>query len=72
MDRKLIDSISKDIFRKYPEVNGIQPEVRAQGQSLHLLIFKGKAKTEDGHSITRTVRVVVDENGKIVKTTTSR
>ncbi len=72
MDRQMISSVSREVYRNFPEVKGSQPEIRPQGQTRHLLIFHGKGVTEDGHTINRTVRVVVDENGKIVKTTTSR
>ena len=72
MDRKLITDVSHEVYQNFPEVKGSQPEVRPQGQTRHLLIFHGKSVTEDGRTINRTLRVVVDENGKIIKTTTSR
>ena len=72
MDQKIIAAVSREVYKSFPEVKGNQPEVRPQGQTRHLLIFHGKSVTEDGRTINRTVRVVVDMNGKIVKTTTSR
>jgi len=72
MEQKIIAAVSREIYHSFPEVKGSQPEVRPQGQTRSLLIFHGKAVTEDGKTINRTVRVVVDENGKIIKTTTSR
>ena len=64
--------ICKDIYKQFPEVNGIEPKIRQQGSSHHLLIFHGAAETADGRHIPRTVRVVVDDNGSITKVTTSR
>jgi len=72
MDQKIIAAVSREVYHNFPEVKGSHPEVRPQGQTRHLFIFHGKAVTEDGRTINRTVRVVVDMNGKIVKTTTSR
>jgi len=72
MDRQIIAAVSREIYHSFPEVKGSQPEIRPQGQTRHLLIFHGKGVTEDGRAINRTVRVVVDVNGKILKTTTSR
>ena len=72
MDQKTIATVSREVYRSFPEVKVSQPEVRPQGETRHLLIFHGKSVTEDGHTINRTVRVVVDVNGKIIKTTTSR
>ena len=72
MDRQIIATVSREVYHNFPEVKGNPPEVRPQGQTRNLLIFHGKSTTEDGRTINRTVRVVVDENGKIIKTTTSR
>ena len=72
MDQKIISAVTREVYHSFPEVKGSQPEVRPQGQTRHLLIFHGKSITEDGKTIARTVRVVVDDNGKIIKTTTSR
>jgi hypothetical protein len=64
-------SICRQIYKKFPEVNGALPRERAQG-SQTLLIFEGSAQTANGKTIKRVVRVVVSDEGKIVKTTTSR
>jgi hypothetical protein len=71
MDRKLIDNISKQIYRKFPEVDGSQPSLSERPDNQTLLIFKGSATTADGHTIQRVIRVVADANGKILRTTTS-
>lgn len=81
MDAKLINSISSQIYRRFPEVSGSEPKVQRQSGSAtkgnsdsatYLLTYHGKATTSDGKSIARTVRVVVDSRGKILKVTTSR
>ncbi|NMC78297.1 MAG: hypothetical protein GYA59_02955 [Chloroflexi bacterium] len=72
MEAKLIKSICEQIYKRFPEVKGSQPKVHAYEGEQVLLVFQGKGTTADGRSITRTVRVVANSNGKIVKTTTSR
>jgi hypothetical protein len=77
MDSKTVNSICSQIYRRFPEVNGVHPKVQPQstsGQvgSTYLLIFKGTATTADGKTLPRIVRATVDEQGKILKVTTSR
>lgn len=72
MDRQLLSSICDQIYRKFPEVSGKQPKVQSQPADQTLLIFSGSAAAADGRKIARTVRVVVDRSGKIVKVSTSR
>jgi acetylornithine/succinyldiaminopimelate/putrescine aminotransferase len=72
MEKQLLDKICEQIYRRFPEVKGKKPSVKAQPNDQFLLVFSGVAKTADGHSIPRTVRVVAAANGKVIKTTTSR
>jgi len=72
MDSKLIENISKQVFRKFPEVNGVKPVISARPDGQILMVFKGNGVTADGRSIDRTVRVVADLTGKINKMTTSK
>jgi hypothetical protein len=78
MDTKIIKIISDQVYRRFPEVTGSKPKVRLQTKSetaattTYLLTFSGKAVTANGKSIPRYVRVVANENGKIIKMTTSR
>ncbi len=74
MDPKIVNSVSSQIYRRFPEVNGVRPKVQQQSQtgSTYLLIFKGSARTADGKTLPRIVRATVDEQGKILKVSTSR
>ena len=67
-----IEKACNQVYRQFPELSGTRPSVKKYGRGGKLLIFSGKATTADGRSMTRTVRVVVDENGSIGKMTTSR
>lgn len=81
MDSKLVDSISKQIYKRFPEVEGKKPKVRRQASNsgnkskstgTYLLTFQGKAKVQGGKTINRYIRVVADDEGKIIKVSTSR
>lgn len=71
MDRSLLNSICSQVNRKFPETNGVQPKVTERPDNQFLLVFKASAVTADGRSLPRTVRVVADARGKIIKMTTS-
>lgn len=79
MDDKKLKSISSQVSRKFPEVAGARPQVKRQSNqksksspATYLITYKGKAKTADGRSITRIVRVTASDGGKIIKMSTSR
>ena len=80
MKAELITEIAKQIHRKYPEFDGIRPRARVQTPpegarnpaKTYLLTFTKKVTVGDGETMTRTLRVVTDINGKIIKITTSR
>lgn len=81
MNPKLVKSISTQIYRRFPEMFGVQPKVRLQippqGKSTqsipnYLFTYSSQAKVQDGKTIKRWVRVVVNEQGKILKITTSK
>jgi hypothetical protein len=71
MDSGAIERACHSIYRQYPEFAGVRPSVRQSGAQT-LLIFATKVKTADGKSLPRTLRVNVNEQGAIVKVTTSR
>lgn len=84
MDPKLVKAITNQIHRRHPEFDGCRPRVRRQvpGKNkpdphpvTYLLTFSKKVQVtsaEGPRSLTRTLRVVADGNGKILKITTSR
>lgn len=85
LDQKTLTAITKQIQRRFPEISGSKPEVRAQhppqaknissaldSPSQYLVTFRGIVVSPDGKSIPRLVRVVVNPDGKILKITTSR
>lgn len=80
MNAELLNQITKQIHRRYPEFDGIRPKARVQKPpegarnpaKTYLVTFSKKVTLGDGNIMTRNLRVVTDENGKIIKVTTSR
>ena len=72
MDAETRKKVEQQIYRKFPEVSGAKATVSTRPNDQYLFVFTGKAKLADGKSITHTIRVVTNEQGKILKTTTSR
>jgi hypothetical protein len=80
MDTSLIKSISQDVYRRFPEFAGIHPKVRAQttqsktsgSPQTYLLTYNSRVSLPDHKTLPRWVRVVANEQGKILKVTTSR
>ncbi len=79
MDSKTISGIKQQIYRQFPEVAGEEPSVKPQasakstGQSAtYLITFKGRVTQPSGPAFSRLVRVVANDDGRILKVTTSR
>jgi hypothetical protein len=75
MDAEILSKVCAQVYSKYPDVSGVRPKVHAQakvGGTNHLLIFTGSAKTSSGKTLSRVLRVVVSDAGKIIKVTTSK
>ena len=80
MDPKIIKSISAQIYRQFPEMVGVQPKMRSRPSSqttgskpapTFLLTYTAKVSLNGGKNLPRSVRVVVDANGKVIKISTS-
>jgi hypothetical protein len=85
MDPKVVQSISLEVYRRFPDLRGRRPRVQAvrPGQTRsaglastnggrYLLVYAGRVATSTGKQMPYNVRVVVDEQGKILKISTSR
>lgn len=77
----IIKSVTNQIHKKFPEFAGVAPKIRRQPlpkenksttHSLFLFTFNTSAHASGNVTIPRSVRVTVDERGKIIKITTSR
>jgi hypothetical protein len=79
MDARIIDQVTRQVCQRFPEMQGSKPKVQTQaassknaGHSIYVLTFRGSAQTASGKPINPVVRVTVDENGKIIKISSSR
>ncbi len=77
MHKSLVEQISREVARSFPEMVGVRPTVRRQeagrnANPQYLLVYKGKADLPGGRLLNRIVRVVVDERGRIVRISTSK
>ncbi len=81
MNADVIHTINQEIYRRFPEVKGKKPRVQPQSiastrqiakAKTYLLIYQGQVVTADRKTMPRMVRVVADEQGKILKISTSR
>jgi hypothetical protein len=78
LSASIISRITGKISRQYPEMKNVRPSVQKQGGSsaksvgMYLVKFETTVITDNGKRIKRSVRVTVDENGNILRTSTSR
>jgi hypothetical protein len=72
MEKKALDNVNETVYRQFPYLQGVQPEVSAMDEGQFLLIYKGTATTADGHSLPISLRVISDKDGSGLKFTSSR
>jgi len=81
MNQKTILLICQDIYRRFPTMKGRKPRVRSfnmpkakpsSRSPKYLLTFKGQSITSSGKTIPNYVRVVANDQGRILKITMSR
>lgn len=81
MNRELLQAINQEVYRRFPEVKDKRPRVQKQEvvnthsiskPLTYLLIYQGQVLTAGQKMMPRLVRVVVNEQGKILKISTSR
>ncbi len=72
MDASAKNRVCSAVYLQFPEVRGANPSTSNLPGDKFQLIFHGKGQTANGKTINRIVRVTADEQGKILKMTTSR
>ncbi len=77
MDAKKIKEIIQRIYQRYPSLRGIAPQVREifipeLGQKRITLTFRTTSLTENNRRISKWIRATVNEQGKIVKISSSK
>ena len=79
MNQRIVNQISKIIYKQFPEVRGSRPKVMIQPQSKspnfetnYVLTYRTISMVQGGGRFPRNVRVVANPNGKIIRVSTSR
>ncbi len=74
MSDELVTKVSRQVTKTFPEMRGVRPTVRRDSadKARFTLTFKGKADLPGGKKLSRIVRVVADERGRIIRISTSR
>lgn len=77
MDAKKIRAIVQMIYQRYPSLRGISPQVReifvpAIGQKRFTITFRNTSITENNKRIPKWIRATVNEQGKILKISSSK
>ncbi len=77
IDPTAIKKVSQEIYRRFPQVAGVKPQVKKQSTAgkngeTYLLIYSNHGKEIPQVPIFTFVRVVVNETGQILKLSTSR
>jgi hypothetical protein len=76
MEKDSIAKVTRQVVHTFPEMDGVAPSVRGQSGRTdvdqYVLTYKGKASLPGGKTLTRIVRVVADDRGRIIRISTSR
>ena len=77
MDDKMIDKITAQVRKKFPEVTLQNPTIKSQkggkgDEERFVLTYTGRAELPNGREMKRIVRVVADDRGRVLKMSTSK
>ncbi len=72
MDKSALDRICRDVYRKYPEVDGVRPRQRSMENGGSVLLFETRVTTGDGRPMHRTIRVSLSADGRVLKMSASK
>jgi hypothetical protein len=75
MEKKLIDKISRKVAQSFPEMRGVRPKVKREQTRSGLryrLTYKGSVELPGGRTMKRITHVLADENGTVLRMSTSK
>lgn len=72
MNKQVIEKVCSEVYKQFPQYEGIPPEIKSQPNDTHLLIFQSSGEIANQKSIQLSIRVLVNGRGDIVKITSSR
>ncbi|MEW5870080.1 MAG: hypothetical protein AB1894_12445 [Chloroflexota bacterium] len=71
LDRSVLHKVNQEIYRRFPEVAGQAPKVQEHAPAAYRLVYQGEVTTANHKRMLRWVRVVITDQGEILKITTS-
>jgi len=71
LQAQAIERVSQQVYHDYPEMRGARPSISGQGGNF-VLTYRGKVRTSSGAEMSRIVRAVADEDGRVIKISTSK
>ncbi len=71
MEKTTLAKINQEVYHRFHEFRGVKPRLQKSGQNT-LLIYQTQVNLDGDKTLTRSVRVVVNEQDEIIKISTSR
>lgn len=72
MEKEALEKVNQAVYKQFPYLQGVEPEISAMDNEQFLLIYKGQATTADGHPLPISLRAVSDKDGNSLRITSSR
>jgi hypothetical protein len=72
MEKEAFEKVNQAVYKQFPYLQGVEPEIAALENDQFLLIYKGQATTADGHALPILLRAVSDKEGNRIRFTSSR
>lgn len=76
MNAERLQALTRRIARRFPEMRQVRPRWRRlrlpDGSPGYLVVYRTVVRAADGRALPRSVRVLLNAKGQILKITTSR
>ena len=72
MDKEILEKVNEQIYKQFPYMKDIAPQVKPIREGIFQLQYSGTVQTANNQTLPMIVNAVVDAQGKIQKLTTSR
>lgn len=72
MDEKIIAKINQEVYKQFPYLQDTKPEIKTEREGVYQFQYEGSVQTANERTLPIIVKVVADEQGKILKLSTSR
>jgi hypothetical protein len=70
LSKEAVEKINQRVNKEYPETTGCRPVISAEGNRFSL-VYRVRVATPAG-GMTRIIRVVADESGRVLRLSTSK